>query len=763
SKIGTSSNVYGFYSLILTSENHILMVSYVGYTSNEVQIELKGDLQKDVFLNGNTELQEVVVKASESEQIQELNQMSSNKLYASKIKDLPVLMGEADVIKSVQLLPGVQSVNENASGLYVRGGGPDQNLMLLDGVTIYDSNHLFGFVSIFDGDAINSVELLKGGFPAEYGGRLSSVLDVRLKEGNNQSRHAAGTVGLFSTKATLEGPIAKGKSSFHVSGRTSLTNNSLAKTLVDLGDDSHVDYGFYDIYTKANHQFSPNSRLFFSGYFGKDRFYTESSPYFNIEDSSGNHYEIQPFWKTNLEWNNEVLALRWNRILNPRLFANFSLHYSNYKYKFGNHYISNTLPYNGQQVNDITLKATSDIKDISFKADFDNYSTNEHHLKWGVAYTHHTFTPGIARFRDNQDIEVEFEFNNEVGLNDIPAYEYSAYIEDNVQIDEKMSFSLGVHIGGFASDNTNHLSPQPRLSMRYLLGEYTALKASFSRMTQFVHLVNTPWLGMPSDLWVPSSSNLQPKHSSQLAVGYVHRFPASFDLSIEGYYKKFENLLVFGHDPNLWMHHTLPKWEEQLERGQGWSQGLEILLERKIGRTTGWIAYTLSKSERQFAGINDGKRFPYAYDRRHDVSLALTQQLFPNLSLGGVWVFATGNVTTLPISHQNSEFVMNGSSKTIESSDAYDSSLDLNNYRLPSYHRLDISINWTHSLSNSERFKGTLKAGVYNLYNRENPIYINEYESIGNTSGASEESSIFGLYQVNLLPQLPFITYRLEF
>ncbi len=763
SKKGTSTNVYGFYSLTLSNPNPVLMVSYVGYASNSLPFELNKNKQQDIFLKSNTELQEVVVKASESEQIQELEQMSSNKLYSKKIKQLPVLMGEADVVKSIQLLPGVQSVNENTNGLYVRGGGPDQNLMLLDGVTIYDSNHLFGFVSIFDGDAINSIELIKGGFPAEHGGRLSSILDVRLKEGNYQSFHAGATIGLFSAKATIEGPFSKDKSSFHFSGRSSLTNNDLAKTLVDVGEDSHLDYGFYDLYGKVNFRISPKSRLFLSGYRGKDRFYTEATPYFHVSDSYGNYHEIQPFWKTDLEWNNTVGALRWNQILNAKLFANFSMYYSDYKYKFGNHYISNTLSYNNQNTNDIVLKATSDIRDVTVKADFDFYPTHGHHLKWGIGYTNHAFTPGIARFRDNKDVEMEFEFTQEIGLEKIPADDYYVYFEENRQLNKKWSVNFGLHLAGFAADQTNYLSLQPRLSTRYLLSEFSALKASFARMTQFVHLINTPWLGMPSDLWVPSSSTLKPKNANQYAVGYVHRFPELFDLNIEAYHKKFENLLTFSHNPNLWMRQRLPNWQQELERGGGKASGIEVLLERKVGQTTGWIAYTLAKTERQFESLNNGEKFPYEYDRRHDISVALTQQLSPNVSIGGVWVFATGNVTTLTIDESSSQLVIDGTNKTTLSHEDFNSDLERNNYRLPPYHRLDISINWEHSIPILNDWKGILKAGFYNLYNRENPVYINQYESNSNTDSSTEEPNILGLYEVNLLPRLPFVTYKLEF
>ncbi|MEZ4884842.1 MAG: RNA polymerase sigma-70 factor [Chitinophagales bacterium] len=761
SKKGTSTNVYGFYSLTLAAQSPSLMVSYVGYATTLLQINLQKDVQQDIFLASNTELEEVVVEASESEHIQELDQMSSNKLYVKKIKELPVLMGEADVIKSIQLLPGVQSVNETASGLYVRGGSPDQNLMLLDGITIYNTNHLFGFVSIFDGDAINSVELIKGGFPARYGGRLSSILDVRLKEGNNQEVHGGVTLGLFSVKASVEGPIAKGKSSFHLSTRGSLMNNKLAKTLINTGADTHIEYGFYDMSLKANHQFSATNQLFFSGYLGEDKFYTEASPHLGVEDTYGIYHAIQPFWKTDLSWGNKLAALRWNSIINAKLFSNFTINYSNYNYGFTNHYVSNTLEYNNSYVADIGLRATSNIRDLSLKADFDYYPTPKNHLKWGIGYTHHIFTPAIARFRDNQDHE--FEFTEDVGLKRIPADDYYAYFEDNIQVSETFSLNAGIHLAGFISDNTHYVSPQPRLSARYLLGEYSALKASFARMTQFVHMVHTPWLGLPSDLWIPSTSELRPKHSNQFAVGYVHRFPELFDLSIESYYKKFENLLDFRHNPNLWMHQELPNWEHELERGNGRAYGLELLLERKIGNTTGWIGYTLSKTDRQFDGINEGERFPYEYDRRHDISMALTQQVSPQLSLGCVWVFATGNVTTLSFDETNSQFATGSSSKTTTPNEHFDSNLERNNYRLPPYHRLDLSINWQHSFFKNKWAKGTLKAGFYNIYNRENPAYINEFESISNTGGSTEDPKILGLYEVNLLPRLPFITYGLEF
>ncbi|MGB1241693.1 MAG: RNA polymerase sigma-70 factor [Chitinophagales bacterium] len=763
SKQGTSTNVYGFYSLTLPAKTHELMVSYVGYTSGNLEIYLKQNIQQNAYLKLNPALEEVVVKASESEQIQELDQMSSNKLYSKKIKELPVLMGEADVIKSVQLLPGVQSVNENASGLYVRGGGPDQNLILMDGVTIYDSNHLFGFVSIFNGDAINSVELIKGGFPARYGGRLSSILDVRLKDGNNQEHHGGVTLGLFSLKGTVEGPIDKDGSSFHISGRTSWTNNSLARTLVGTDESTHLDYGFYDVHAKINHHFSPKSSLFLSAYIGEDQFYTEASPHIEVEDSKGYHHQMLPFWKTDLNWGNKLAVLRWNKIMNSQLFANFSLNYSDYNYAFSNHSTFNMLNYHDSDPNNETgLKAVSDIVDWSLKADFDFYPETKHHLKWGIGYTNHTFTPGIARFRGDDD--QGFEFTQEVGLNDLPAHDYYAYIEDNIQLGELLTLNAGVHFAGFVSNDTHYSSPQPRLSMRHLVGENSALKASFGRMTQFIHLVSTPWLGMPTDLWIPSSNALRPKHANQFAVGYVSRLPHFFDISIEAYHKRFENLLEFEHDPNLWMKEELPNWEQVLEAGTGRAYGLEFLLERKIGTTTGWIAYTISKTEREFESLNNGESFPYQYDRLHDISIALSQQLSPKLSLACVWVFATGNVTTLPLDESVEELAINSSSKTTTpEEETFDNSLQRNNYRLPPYHRLDISLNWEHSFLKSKTVKGTLKAGFYNLYNRKNPSFFNQFESRNSEGNSAEESRILGLYEVNLLPVLPFITYGVEF
>ncbi len=759
-RLGASTNTYGFYSLTLPVRAYNLMVSYVGYASNSISVNLRSNVQKNVFLQTNTELEEVVVKASESEQIQELDQMSSNKLYAKKIKELPVLMGEADVIRSVQLLPGVQSVNENANGLYVRGGGSDQNLMLLDGATMYETNHLFGFVSVFDGDAINSVELIKGGFPAQYGGRLSSVLDVRLKEGNEQKHHGRATLGLFSRKLSVEGPTFQDGSSFHISGRGSWTNHSLAEQLIDVGENSYIDYGFYDIYAKLNHRFSPSSRVFLSIYTGRDEFYTEASPHIEVQDQEGAYHEIQPYWETNTKWQNELAVLRWNEILNPRLFANFTFNYSDFQYSFGNTRISNTLPYTREEKGDVGMRGMSNILDWSFKMDFDFYSNAIHHWRGGLGYTNHLFTPGIARFRNRG--EHGFEFSEDIGLNEIPADDYYTYLENTIQLRDNWSLNLGMHLAGFKSDNTHYFSPQPRISMRYLTGEFSAFKASFAKMTQFIHQVNTPWVGLPTDLWMPSSSSLKPKHSNQFALGYVHRIPAFFDVSVETYYKSFNNLLTFRHDSNLWMKESLPEWEQELEGGRGRAYGLEVLLERKIGRTTGWVAYTLSKSEQRFENINNNEWFAHQYDRRHDVSIALTQELTPQIKLGMVWVYASGNLATIPFGEDNQELVVGTNNfKTSSEDENFDNSLDLNNYRMPAYHRLDLSVNWYHTLVPSKKIKGSLKVGLYNAYNRNrgNAAYLNQYES----GGLEEDVRVLGIDEVSLLPRLPFVTYGVEF
>ncbi|WP_177428315.1 TonB-dependent receptor plug domain-containing protein, partial [Candidatus Venteria ishoeyi] len=480
-------------------------------------------------------LDEVEVKASAYTQIQNRTQMSMNEISIKQIKSLPVFLGEQDILKSIQLLPGVQSGSEGSSGFYVRGGGPDQNLILLDGVPVYNASHLFGFFSIFNPDAINNVKLYKGGFPARHGGRLSSVLDIRMKDGNMKEFHGEGSIGLISSKLSLEGPIIKDKTSFIVSARRTYVD-LLIKPFIP--KDEYVPYYFfYDVNTKINHKFSDNNRLYLSLYTGLDKF---GARYKNEYSQNGEKYKDEDDFF--LDWGNLIWALRWNYIFNPKLFSNTTLTFSRYKYETVIQTSNQTTANGSTESSRFYYSFLSGIKDWTAKMDFDYMPGPNHYVRFGAGDINHTFTPGANQF-SIQDIG----FNNDTtfGSRNQYANEMFAYIEDDYKINDRLKVNAGFHVTGFLVNGKKYFSFQPRLSARVLLSERNSFKLSYSRMVQYLHLLTNPTIGLPTDLWVPTTDRIKPEYASQVALGYAHSLPLDLDLSVEAYYKKMTGLIEY--------------------------------------------------------------------------------------------------------------------------------------------------------------------------------------------------------------------------
>lgn len=742
-KTGTLTNEYGFFSLSLPEGSHEIVVSYVGYTRLQESVDLKEDRRLKFELETEMELETVEITAEESEQIHQINRMSSHKISMEKVKSLPVLMGERDVLKTIQLLPGVQSGSEGSSGLYIRGGGPDQNLILMDGVPIYNANHLFGFVSVFNGDAINYAEIIKGGFPARYGGRLSSVLDIRMKEGNMEKFKGEASIGLVSGKLTLEGPIIKDKTSFIVSAR---------RTWVDLlslpfqayankkrNTNTTTRYHFYDVNAKVNHKFSDNSRLFLSGYLGDDRFsYVDKSEY-----TDGNQVE-KPLWRDGLNWGNKMAAVRWNKIFSPKLFSNTTLTYTNYQFNLSSYYLNDRDEKDKSKIEEYEFKSFSNIEDWGGKIDFDFFPNANHSIRFGTGYTYHTYKPTVFQ---EKSTEGTTQSNNQIGSPTVYSHEANIYIEDDMRIGSRLAINPGVHVSAFMVKDELYHSVQPRFSARFLLDDKSSIKASYSKMTQFVHLLTTPSIGLPSDLWVPSTEKIKPEQSHQVAVGYARTLPKGFQFSAEAYYKTMENLLEYEEGADFFSSSI--KWEDNVEVGRGWSYGGEVLLEKKTGKTTGWVGYTLSWTERQFDNLNFGEKFPFRYDRRHDVGLAVTHKFNDRVDVGMVYVYGTGNAVTLGLERYNPL----GGVGSQWNPDQYITHIkSRNNYRMPAYHRLDLAVNLHKEIKWGER---TWSFGVYNAYNRRNPFMLLQREDP--FTGATK------LKQLSLIPVLPYATYSIKF
>ena len=742
SREGSAANTYGFYSLTLQDGSVELRVSYVGYESQLVSFRLSKDTVMHVQLQPVNRLQEVVVQADRP--IEENTQMSRIDVPIAQIKALPALLGEVDVMKAIQLLPGVQSGSEGSSGLYVRGGGPDQNLILLDGVPVYNASHLFGFFSVFNADAINKVELVKGGFPARYGGRLSSVIDISMKEGNMKEFHGEGGIGLVASRLTLEGPIKKDKASFIVSGRRTYID-ILARPIIQAQTegDGIAGYYFYDLNGKINYKISDNDRLFVSAYLGDDRFYLRDK--WAYQDGQTN-YEYED--RAGLNWGNITTALRWNHVVNKKLFSNTTLTYSRYRFNTAISEEVTSTSGNSTNKEKFSLEYLSGIRDFSVKADFDYLPGPDHYIRAGVNGIHHTFEPGAIAYRDT--------FEGDTTLGAVPTYalEHAVYIEDDFKISDQLKVNAGLHYSGFAVNEKYYPSLQPRLSARYLIGTDISLKASYAHMAQFIHLLTNSGIGMPTDLWVPSTDKIEPQYSSQVVLGVAKTLDKRYEFSLEGYYKKMRNLIEYKEGASFL--NVDKNWENKVTTGDGWSYGVEAFIQKKAGNTTGWLGYTLSWTNRQFAALNFGEIFPYKYDRRHDLSLAITHKFTKRIELSGAWVFGTGNAITLPVAQYaegwdglNHFYPQYQEDWYFDKVSVYS---DRNEYRMPAYHRMDLSISFFKETSWGER---RWVVGVYNLYNRQNPFFVD--------IGYDEETQKMVYKQYSLFQLIPSVSYNFKF
>jgi outer membrane cobalamin receptor len=739
---GSTANVHGFYSITLPSDSVQMVYSYVGYAPIEIRLLLKRDTTIDIGLNNANQLDEVVVNATRADQIQEVTQMSSVNVPIEQMKNLPALLGQVDVLKVLQLMPGVKS-SEGSTGLYVRGGGPDQNLMLLDGVPVYNASHLFGFFSVFNADAINRVELIKGGFPARYGGRLSSVIDINMKDGNMKEVHGEGSVDIIAAKFTVEGPIKKDKTSFLVSARRTYIDVLAAPFIIAAnsanGDSkTRAGYFFYDLNTKFNHIINKRNRIYLSTYLGDDKAYAKDKL-----DTDNQKYNDE----FGLKWGNVITAFRWNNVVGPRLFSNLTATYSKYRFT-----IYNTSDYQSRDFNTNEWRKEyyhteyfSGIRDWALKMDYDFVPSPAHYVRFGVGGIAHRFSPGAYTY-NMEDTEAD----TTVGAKRIDAFEFSSYVEDDIKITDELKVNFGAHLGAFNVDNRWYYSVQPRASGRYLITNDLSVKASFASMMQFIHLLTNAGLGLPTDLWVPSTANVRPQRATQYAIGLARNFKSIYEVSLEGYYKKMYNLIEYKEGTSFL--NTQEDWQDKVAvNGKGESYGSELLLQKKTGKVTGWIGYTLSWTYRQFDELNNGKWFPYKYDRRHDVSVAMTHAWNERMDFSMAWVYGTGNAVTLPTSTYKSSptFTPNNAFQSF-GYEIYNYG-DRNSFRMRSYHRLDISFSWWKT-KKWGRSKWTL--AVYNVYSRRNPFFMNlTYDETGQRKFA----------QYSLFPIIPSINYSFKF
>ncbi len=735
---GTTSNAYGFYSITLEEGEYTLVISYIGFKN----IEQKINLNKDIRLNYAIEpdvitTEEFTITGEREDKNTNEAVMSTVELDVEKVKALPALFGEVDILKTIQLLPGVQSAGEGNSGFYVRGGGPDQNLILLDGATIYNASHLAGFFSVFNSDAIKDVKLIKGGMPAEYGGRLSSVLDITMKDGNFKKYEAEGGLGVISSRVTVQGPIKKDTASFIASYRRFYLGDIVQPFISDSSKFKGTNYYFYDFNAKLNYIVSEKDRLYLSGYFGRDVF-----SFKNTKDGFG----------MDTPWGNTIVSLRWNHLFNDKLFLNTSVIYTEYQFEVG------------LEQDQFEFRLFSGITDWNAKLDFNYLPSILHNVKFGANYIFHKFVPSNATARSG-----EVDFNTGDIIKNY-ANEFALYLSDDWDINEKLKVHVGArysmfqHIGPFKRYNNNEFgSPvdtivydngetvkfyhgiEPRITARYSLRNNASVKASFTQNYQYIHMASFASVSLPTDVWVPSSDKVKPQFSTQYAAGYFKNFKDNkFETSVEVYYKTMKNQIEY-KDGALPEDNAGNNVDNSFTFGEGWSYGTELFLKKRYGKFNGWIGYTLSWTNKQFEELNDGNVFPAKYDRRHDASVVFLYDISKRLTLGATWVYATGSALTLPEARY-----------TIEGQIVSDYG-DRNSFRMDAYHRMDLSL--TLKGKEEKRFKSNWIFSIYNVYNRKNPYFIYFATEGDIYSGTLDIQA----KQVSLFGILPSIAWNFKF
>ncbi|WP_246269553.1 TonB-dependent receptor [Chitinophaga oryzae] len=735
---GIQTNTYGFYSLTLSPGTYTIVYSFVGYESKSLELNLTGNTIRYMeLLPRSYQAKEVVVTARQQHAHVKSTDMGRVELSSQQVKKLPALMGETDVLKALQLMPGVQAAGEGNAGFYVRGGGPDQNLILLDEAPVYNTGHLFGFFSVFNADAIKNTTLIKGGMPANYGGRLSSVVDVNMKEGNNKTFQGEGGIGLIASRLSLQGPLKKDKASFIVSGRRTYID-LLSKPFVNNSEYKGTGYYFYDLNMKVNYILSDKDRLYLSGYLGRDVF----------SFSSNNRKFL-----VKIPWGNSTATLRWNHVFSSKLFANLSLIYNDYKFQFS------------ALQNSFNLRLSSGISDANGKLDFDFYPNPRHHIKFGGNYIYHVFTPSTVS--GGQDSTV---FSPPENAYKKYAHEVGAYLMDDWEISPHLQLNAGVRFSGFmqigpytryirndAGQKTDSVRYgrwrpvvsyggfEPRLILRYSWNNDNAIKAAFTRNYQFIHLVSNAGTTLPTDVWVPSTYRVQPQQSWQYSAGYFRNFKNNtYEASVEAYYKEMYHQIEYreGYTPSL----SDP--ELDFVFGKGKAYGVEVFVNKKKGALTGWLGYTLAWTWRKFPQLNNGEWYPAKYDRRHDFVAVATYELNKRWTFSGVFIYGTGNTTTMPEQFYFMEgALVQGYGK-------------INSYRMAPYNRLDLSAIYTpRPKRENKRFQGSWAFSIYNVYSRKNPYFI-YFDQEGKAVDGSLKVTA---RQVSLFPIIPAVTYNFRF
>ena len=753
---GAVTNNFGFYSLTIPEKEEVQVTySYVGYATQTVTIPARSNRTVHVQLVPGASLEEAVVTAQKESGIAS-TKMSAIEVPLQVIKSAPALFGEADVIKTLQLLPGVQGGTEGFSGIYVRGGGPDENLLLLDGIPIYNAEHLLGIFSIFQPEAIKKMTLYKGSFPARYGGRISSIVDVRTNDGNLYETHGSFGVSMLADKFHLEGPLWKGRTSYSISARGMHT---LLLTPILKAVKFDGNYFFYDLDAKLTHRFDDRNRLYFNVYNGMDDLYyrhKETQDY-----TLGAPIKSFDQGKLGIRWGNTVAALRWNHVLSGKLFSNTTLAYNRYRMVMETEMLSEETV--GETLSDRNLYRfdyRSGMRDWVLKTDFEYNPAPSHRIHFGGSYTHHTFIPETLTNVNQQIMDTQVQVDTTWHLKSNSrqtGHEIGLYAEDDIRLGQAWTLNPGLHVSLFNTQGKSYFSVEPRLSAKVDLAQDWSAKASYSRMSQYVHLLTSSQVSLPLDLWVPITKDIAPETADQYSLGFYYSGLRGWEFSLEGYWKKMNNVLEYKDGVSFLFNSD--GWENKVETGRGRAMGLELFIEKSMGKTTGWLGYTLSRSDRVFPTINAGRWFPYRYDRRHQVNLVVNHRFNEKFDLSATWNYASGGTTTLP---ERSVVMVNPSGELFL--EEYVPSR--NNYRLPASHTLNLGFNFHRK---HRRGEGVWNLSIYNVYNRMNPNFVvrdtDSYMSsfVDESGSDSQYIEKSKLVKLTLLPIFPSVGYTRSF
>jgi hypothetical protein len=770
SRVGTASNNFGFFSLTLPPGDITIRSSYIGYTSHQHILNgLERDTVLTIELEPSASLQEVVITGQSNDKQSVLStQMGALEINQQTIRSTPVMFGEADIIKTLQLTPGVSAGTEGTAGMYVRGGNVDENLFLIDGNPVYQINHIGGIFSAFNPEAISGMDFFKSGFPSRYGGRLSSVVDVHTKEGNMKEYHGSASIGLISGNLNFEGPIIKDRTSFNIGLRRTWLDVLSAPAVAIANKITKKDgtrlrarYAFHDLNLKVNHIFNDRSRMYLSLYNGNDVLKGGSTDFPDQDSDNNYNYDSD----VSLRWGNIMATAGWTYVFNNRLFGKVSGVFTRYHSRLRNteHDVVGNEGDEDYSDSFRENETNTGITDFGLRTSFDYLPASAHHIRFGGDYLVHRFHPEYNRsvaYEKNEETSVEIgqEFANDL----LWGHEAGVYAEDDWTLSSAVRLNAGLRFSLFNVQGKTYTGLEPRVSLRWLLDDNLSFKASYSRMNQYVHLISNSFISLPTDAWMPVTRKLKPLISDQVSAGFYYNLNKEYNFSVEGYYKTLDNLLEYrdGHT----FTPSFVNWEDKLTAGEGSSYGAEFMVRKETGRTTGWVGYGLSWSDRQFDELNQGARYPARFDNRHKLNIVVMHKISPKVELSAAWSYASGNHVTLSLENyyeNGTGSPTNNDNHYMDASESIDYYEGRNNYQLPAYHRLDLGIKIYRPKKKGRM--GIWTVSIYNVYSRMNPFMIYKSDKTVPDPGSSYGKNVPVFKTIGIMPIIPSISYTYKF